>query len=349
MRTKKNVLLTVIAVTAGIVVLCSAGAKVTGDQLIHRNSDHLKVQSSVEMTDTNINSMLAGKIKEVKVKEGDTVKKGQILIVMDSDSLNAQIEQVEAKIDSATALRDQAQASKMAADAKMEGLINGARPEEVSTAKAAYELAQKTYDRVKALCDNGAVAQSDLDNAFTQLSMAKDKYTMVQNGSRREEIEAAQGQVDQAAAAIQAAEGQIREANAGLEAAKVNLGYATVTAPEDGVITQLNAEVGELVTTGMALAVITDTNSSWILCNVNETDLSRVELNQKVTVTLAAHKDQTFQGKVVKINKNADFATKRATNDNGEFDILSYGVKVELINFTQPLHAGMTAFVDFGK
>lgn len=348
MRIPKKILIVTI-VAAGITVICSGGAKITGNQLIRKGSDHLIVQSSVEMADTNINSMLPGKIKEIAVKEGDMVKKGQVLISMDSDALYAQKAQIEAQIDSASAQVEVAQAAKKAADAKLEGLNNGARSEEISQAKAAYELTQKTYDRVKLLYDDGAVAQSDLDSASTQLSLSKDKYSMAKNGSRPEEIKAAQAQADQAAAAIQAADGQVRQAKAGLEAVMINLGYATIISPGDGVVTQLNAEVGELVSTGMPLAVITDTSYPWILCNVNETDLSKVEMNQEVSITLAAYKDQTFKGKVVRINKNADFAIKRATNDNGGFDILSYGVKVELVDLTQPLHAGMTAFVDFGK
>ena len=51
----------------------------------------------------------------------------------------------------------------------------------------------------------------------------------------------------------------------------------------------------------------------------------------------------------MRINEKPDFAVKRATNDNGEFDVLSYGVKVELTNMDKPLHPGMTAIVDFGK
>ncbi|MCH5139171.1 HlyD family secretion protein, partial [Clostridiaceae bacterium UIB06] len=73
------------------------------------------------------------------------------------------------------------------------------------------------------------------------------------------------------------------------------------------------------------------------------------KLNGEVSVKLSTYPGEQFKGKIVRINKDADFAVKRATNDNGEFDVLSYGVKVELIDMNKPLHAGMTAFVDFGK
>jgi HlyD family secretion protein len=172
---------------------------------------------------------------------------------------------------------------------------------------------------------------------------------IAQQGARPEDIKAAQAQVNQASAAVEAAQGQLKQAEAALEGVNVNLNYATIIAPADGVVTQVNVESGELVSTGMPLAVITDTNTPSILCNVKETDLPKVELNQEVLVKIPGCGDQSFNGKVVEINKNADFAVKRATNDNGDFDVLSYGVKVELTDMDKPLRAGMTAFVDFGK
>lgn len=347
--TKKTSFLVITTLTISLFTACGSASPLTGDKIINQGNGHLTVQSNVEMTDTNINSEIPGKITEVKIKEGDTVKKGQILIVMDSDVLVAQQSQVEAQIDSANAQLNAAKAARDAASAKLEEARNGARPEEIGQAKAAYDLAQLTYNRVKTLYDEGASPESDLDNASTQLQLAKDKYIITKDGVRPEEIEAAQAQVNQAAASVQAVEGQIKQAKAALQGVNVNLNYATLKAPTDGVITQLNVEAGELVTTGMALSVVTDISAASILCNVDETDLSKVKMNQEVSIKIPTYKDQSFMGKVVRINKNADFATKKATNDNGEFDILTYGVKVELTNPSIPLRAGMTAFVDFGK
>lgn len=328
---------------------CTSVTAVTGDKLVKQESSNLVVQSNVQMTDTNINSQIPGKVKEVKVKEGDSVQKGQVLIVMDSDSIGAQKAQVEAQIETVTAQINAAKAAREAASAKLEQAQNGARPEEIDQAKAAYDLSKAAYDRTKTLYDIGSSAKSELDNVEMQLELSKDKYDIAQKGARPEEIKAAQAAVNQANASVEAAEGQLKQAQAGLDGVNVNINNATVVAPADGVVTQVNIDPGELVSTGMPLAVITNTNDVSILCNVKETDLSKVDMNQEVTIKIPAYKDETFKGKVVKINKNADFAVKRATNDNGEFDILSYGVKVEIENLDKPLRAGMTVFVDFGK
>jgi HlyD family secretion protein len=349
MKIKNMIIILVLIVAASVFTGCSSISTLTGDRLVKQSSSNLIVQSNVDMTDVNVNTLIPGKIKEIKVKEGDNVKKGDVLLIVDSDTLVAQQAQVQAQIETAKSQLGAAQAAKEAASAKLEEAQNGARSEEIDQAKSAYDLAKITSDRLKVLYEQDSIPKSDLDNAETQTQVAKDKYDLAQSGTRPEDIKAAQAQVDQAIASVEAVQGQIQQAEAALQGVNVNLNYATVTAPEDGTITQVNVEEGEVVSTGMQLAVVTKTSEPSILCNVRETDLSKVDLEQEVSVKIPAYSDEVFKGKVVRINKDADFAVKRATNDNGEFDVLSYGVKVELTDNDKPIRSGMTAFVDFGK
>jgi HlyD family secretion protein len=349
MKVRKIIIALSVVLAINVFTGCASIKTLTGDKLVKQAQNNLIVQSNVDMTDVNINTLIPGRIKEIKVKEGDSVKRGDVLLIVDSDTLAAQKAQVEAQIETAKSQLSAAQAARDAAGAKLELAQNGARPEEIDQAKSGYELAKTTLDRLKVLYEQGAIPKSDLDNAETQTKVAKDKYDLALSGARAEDIKAAQALVDQANASVEAVTGQIKQAEAALQGVNVNLNYATVVAPEDGIITQINVEAGELVSTGMQLIVVTKTNEPSILCNVRETNLSKVNLDQEVSVKIPAYEGQEFKGKVVKINKNADFAVKRATNDNGEFDVLSYGVKVELTNYDKPLRSGMTAFVDFGK
>jgi len=376
-RTKIIPLLIFLAVIIVIFIGGKALANLTGDQLVKKSSGNLIVQSNVEMTETNVNSQTGGEIKEIKIKEGDKVKKGQVLVQINSDSLAAQKAQVEAQIqtlqgqlesaestkDAAIAGKNAAIAGKNAASSQLEKAQNGSTSQDIASAESSYELLQKTYDRIQSLYNSGYSPKADLDNAQSQLEIAKNKYETVKNGSRPEDIAAAKAQIDQANAqvnqanaqidqsngSIESVQGQIKQAQASLEGVNVNINNATIKAPSDGIVTQLNVESGELVSTGMPIVVLTSTTSPSITCNVKETDLSKVKLGQKVSIRVPAYSNKTFSGKVVKINQNADFAVKRATNDNGDFDILSYGVKVEFTNMNKPLHDGMTTFVDFGK
>lgn len=349
MKRKNIALIMSLLVTTSLSTACTNAAALTGDKIIKQTNGHLTVQGNIETKEININSKTAGKIKEIKISEGDSIKGGQVLITIDNSTLQAKQSQTQAQIEAATGQKNAAEAAKQAAQAKLDALKNGARPEELAQLKAQYDLAETTYNRVKALYDQNYVSKADFDNAQTQFEIVKQKYDLAKNGARAEEITAAQAQVSQADSTIQAYDAQIKQAQGGLSEVQTYINDTTIAAPIDGTVTQLNVEVGELVTPGMPLVVLTNTTAPWIECNVKETDLSKVKLNGEVSVKLAAYPNQQFKGKIVRINEKPDFAVKRATNDNGEFDVLSYGVKVELTNMDKPLHPGMTAIVDFGK
>ncbi|MCT8978131.1 efflux RND transporter periplasmic adaptor subunit [Clostridium sp. CX1] len=323
--------------------------KLTGDKIINNDNKTLTVQSNVSMESNNVNSQTGGQIETVFVKEGDTVKKGQVLVSVNSDSLAARKSQIQAQIETVTAQLSASQAARNVVDSQLQEAQNGSREEEINQAKITCDLAETNYNRTKQLFDSGYAAKEVLDNAQSQFEIAKNKYELLKKGTRPEAIARLQAQVEQASAAVNAVEGQLKQAQAALEELNVNMKNTTITAPADGVITELNVKSGDLVSSGMPLIVITNTNDPSIMCNVRETDISKVKLDQKVSIKIPGYKDKKFTGKVARINKNADFAVKRATNDNGEFDILSYGVKIQFDNLDVPLRAGMTAFVDFGK
>ncbi|TEB07956.1 Macrolide export protein MacA [Pelotomaculum schinkii] len=328
-----------------VVVLGTVMNHLTGEDIIAKESKKLVVQSTLEMKETNINSQVAGQIKQLNVKEGDTVKKGQILAVIDSDNLLAQREKAQAAIATVYGQISSAEAAKAGAQAALKKVQTGAKPEEIAQAKANFDLAQANYDRKKSLFENSAISKSELDSVAAQYEVAKQQYNLVVNGATREELDQAQANLDAASASITTLQGQLEQALAEVE---VNIGKTEITAPTDG-ITQLSVEEGELISTGLPIAVITDTAAPWVECKVMEDNLSKVKLDQSVEVTFQAYPGEVFQGRITQINKSADFAVKRATNSNGEFDILAYGVKVELQDVDVPLYAGMTVFVNFGE
>lgn len=352
MKIKKIKLILTLIILVNLVTGCSLPlANITGDQIVEGQTN-LVVQSNVSMDESNINSLAAGKIKEVDVSEGDIVKKGQVLAIIDSDAILAQKQAVEASIETIKAQIASAEAGKRAAEAKLQDTKNGTREQQLDQLENAYKLAQSDYDRAKALYDIGASTEAELEGVKAKLDSAIDQYDLAKEGATAETIAAVKAQVDQADAGISAAKGQLKQAEASLAQVEVSLGYTTLTAPVDGVVTKVNVKNGDLVSSGMPVVVVTETANPSITCNVKETELSKVKLNQEVSIKLSGYGDKAFKGKVVQINKNADFAMKKATNDNGDFDILSYGVKVEFKDLEKldiDLHAGMTAFVDFGK
>lgn len=346
---KRGLIFTSLVIITSFFTGCSNVAALTGDNLTKKSTSNLVVQGNIETKEVNINSKIAGKITSIKIAEGDSIKSGQVLITIDNSALVAKDAQAKAQIDAATGQMKAAEAAKEAAQAALSKAQNGARPDEIAEAKSQYDLAKATYDRVNGLFSKGYAAKEDFDKAQTAMNVAENQYNIAKDGARPEDIAALQAQVNQADATIQAYQAQIKQAEGGQNEAQSYIADTTITAPSDGIVNQLNVEVGELVSTGMPLLVITNTTKPWIECNVKETDLSKAKLNQTVSVKIPAYPKEKFTGKIVRINEKPDFAVKRATNDNGDFDVLSYGVKVELADVNKTLHQGMTALVDFGK
>lgn len=336
---KKQTIGNVIIVVLAIIVLGAAiyfGLKwfpLTGDQMVGHKTEDLVVQSSLEMESTNINTLTGGKVARVCVKEGDIVAAGDVIAVMDSDTLLAKKQQAEASI---KAYRGQLKA----AQATYQKALNGATEEQLAQAKAAYDLAEATYKRMQVMLETEAISQSEFDQVATQYEVTKQQYLAAQKGADPEDIAAA-------AAAVEGYQGQLEAAQGALAEVQSYLNETSITAPVGGTITTVNASDGELVSTGLPIAVITDNKKPWISCKVMEDQLGLVQRQQKVTVTFPAYPEQTFTGTVTQINKNADFAVKRATNQNGSFDVVAFSVKVALDPTDAELYAGMTAFVDF--
>lgn len=312
-------------------------------------ADSEVVQGSVKMTEIDLNSMLDGYIDEVLVAEGDHVQAGQVLIKMDADIVQAKVWEAEAALGQAEAGLAQAQAAQAAAQAVLDKAVNGARSEDIAQAKAQYDYVASTYERMKNLYAEGAISQSDYENAQAQYLAAEAVYNEATNGARSEDIAAARAQVQQAAGAVSQYQATIKQAEAAVAEANSYLGHTEITAPRDGVMTAVNVEAGELVSTGLALASLRADEDAWLEVNVPETMLGSITEGAKVSFTMPAYGDQTFKGTVQSVSSNPDFATKKATNENGAFDVLSYCVKIQPDDMAQTLYAGMTVVVDFGS
>lgn len=291
------------------------------------------IQGSVKMTEINLNSMLDGYVDEVLIKDGDHVKAEQVLMIMDADIVAAQVEQAQAGL-------AQAQAAQDAAQAVLDKAVNGARSEDITKAKAQYDYVLSTYERMQNLYAEGAISQSDLDNIEAQYLAAKATYDEAVSGARSEDIAAAQAQLAQAKAAVSQYQATVSQAQS-------YLNHAEITAPADGTVTAVNVEAGELVSTGLALAAMRTDDGAWLEVNVPETMLGQIYEGESVAYTMPAYADREFVGVIQSISKNPDFATKKATNENGTFDVLSYCVKIQPQDSEVQLYSGMTVIVDF--
>ncbi|MGE5678065.1 MAG: HlyD family secretion protein [Pseudomonadota bacterium] len=329
----------------------------------------------VESKEVSINSKLPGRIVKIYIEEGDEVKAGQLLVEIEDSDLEAKKVQADAQLLAAQAGFEAAKLEAQAAEAARNAVMhqveaaqstldkanNGARKQEIAQAQAAYDLWKKTYDRVSDLYGKGAVSAQKVDEVKTQLDVAEQTLSIAKEGARTEDKNGAQALVQQASSTAQAYSEKVLQAQAGVKAAEQKVEMAKgvvqeveaylkdvrITAPIDGVVTVLNSHEGELVSSGMSIATVTDVIDSWVEVKMQETEINRLALGQKAVVTIPGIPDRTFGGKIIRINQKPDFATKLATTDNGDFDIRAYGVKVKIDNGDRILRPGQTGFVKF--
>jgi len=346
LKERKKIIIAVLAVVTAMVMFLVTGFFSKVNFVAHGQST-LEIQTVLEMNETSLSTQLSGIVKEVYANEGDIVQKEQLLAVIDDEELQIKKVQVEASIESIIGQVQGAQANLLAADARLKQIMEGARPEEILQIEYQYEMAENNFQRMESLYSGGAISLTEYESALANRDILKARYDLIIKGATSSEIQAAQASVSGAAASVRSLEGQLKSAQSSLADIERQLKYTQIIAPADGILTQLNIKPGELVGNGVKVASIMDNTNAWLECSVKETDLSKVQLGQRVNIRFGAYEGNIYSGKVVSINEKADFATRRATNETGSFDIRAYGVKIELDEVDVPLYVGMTAFVSF--
>lgn len=250
---KKSTIVTIILIAAAVVL----GVIFISWYL--RKATPLYIQGTVECTTYKASSKVPGRIEEMKVEEGQHVTKGELLYTLSTPELNAKLQQAEAVKSAASAMDQKA--------------LTGARIQQKEAALNLWEkaqagllLAQKSFDRVNNLYEQGVVPAQKLDEARANLQAmqateraAKAQCELVFDGASKEEKEAAAAQVRQAEGAVSEVESYLSDA----------LVYAPVT----GEVSTIIAEAGELVGTGYPVVAILDMSDVWVMTfNIKEDD-----------------------------------------------------------------------------
>lgn len=301
----------------------------------HSTSDVVTLQGQMQMQQTSIAAKVPGRIAQILVQEGDTVTVGQQLIEMDSPEINAKIKQ--------------ARAGKQMAQSQLDKAENGARPQEIAQAKAAWQankaasdLAENTYQRVDRLYKEGLMARQKRDEAYAQYLATEDKteaarlqYDLALEGARSEDKSAATAQVAQV--------------DAKLEEALVAKEEANLKSPITGVVDNVIVNAGEVIGQGVPLLTLVDTNEQWAVLNVTETHLNQFAIGQQFTATIPAlsssESPYTKQFTVYATSTLSDFATWRPTNNDDGFDVRTFEIKARPTTPDPRVRSGMSLVV----
>lgn len=237
----------------------------------------------------SIGSQLTGVVDQVPVEEGQTVRKGQPLIVLDSRDLQAAVQQAAAQLAQTRAKLVQMQTVALPA----------AKANRVQTV-AALANAQLTYDRMKRLIDQNSVAQAQVDTAARDLEAARGQDQAAEIQVRTNGPSGADRKV---------AETDVAAAQAALASAQAKLAYSVIRAPWDGVLISRNVELGDVVSPGTVLMALSPAARTEILIDVDEKNLARLAVGQGAVVSADAFPDRHFPAQVTYVNPGVDAAT----------------------------------------
>lgn len=318
-----NILLAIIGFTAVVVIVAIIG-------FFAFDHDPEMIQGQVEVTEYRVSSKVPGRILELRVKEGDFVKVGDTLAILDAPDVKAKMAQ--------------AQSAESAAAAMNEMANNGARDEQIrgaysvlQQAKAGLEIAQKSYNRVQRLFDEGVMTEQKRDEAFAnykameaQVKAAQSQYDMARNGARREEKKASAAQVARAKGAVQEVSSYINE--------------TVQTAQMEGEVNDIYPKVGELVGNGSPIMSISVMSDMWGTFNVREDQLNGLSVGKTFTAFVPAY-NKTIRMKVYYMKDEGSYATWKATKANGQFDLKTFEVKARPIDKLEGLRPGMSLVI----
>jgi HlyD family secretion protein len=257
------------------------------------------------------------------------------------------------------------------AQAKLDTLLNGSRQQEiqqseaaVNDSKAQLEFARLDWDRSQTLFKNDDISKQQYDQARTKfesatamLRQAEEKDSMVREGPRKEDIAGARADVARAQAAVKTAEAnrlevkrreqELMERQSEIERTEAQAGISQkqlsdteVYTPIDGVVLVKAAEPGEVLAAGTTVVTIGDLDHPWLRAYINETDLGRVKLGQKVKLTTDSFPNKVYWGQVSYIASEAEFTPKQIQTKEERVKLV-YRIKIEVDNKEHELKNNM--------
>jgi len=246
----------------------------------------LKVTGVVESNETvRVTSEIMGQAKEVKVKDGEEVNKGDVLIVLGDEQIKIQVAQAQATLDAIQASSDK--------------IKSGARPQEIKQAESALlqakmnrDSVEENYQRMEKLFSEKAISEQQYEQAKNQYEIAdvqyqsaQESYELIIEGAAEEDIKSV--------------EAQVRQTKAALDMAKYQLKNTQITAPISGKVTSIAVSSGEMIAPSVPLLSIIDVSRIFVKVGISEKDISKIKEGQTVNLEIDAFPEEKFRGEVV--------------------------------------------------
>lgn len=278
------------------------------------------IQGKIEREQIGIVSKIPGKIIEIRIQEGDFVRKGDTLAILDIPEVDAKKSQAEGAVQSAKAQYDMT--LKGATDNQLKQL-----DAKQKALKEQYELAQKSINRLANMLKDSLVSQQMYDEAFAKYQGAQSQYLAVQAeisdvkyGARIEQQKMAFGQQERALGALQ----EVSVADS----------ERYIIAPQDMTVESITLKAGELALPGYTLISGTISESTYFRFTIPESQLSKVQKGQEVTVNIVYNKSQV-KGKITSVKALGAYANIATAYPDYEIQESLFEIKISPIDVEQ--------------
>jgi HlyD family secretion protein len=344
------------------------------------SSNLIRVSGNIEVTEAEMSFKIPGRVQERLVSEGDLMKAGQVVARLESTDLTQQVamRQADLKAGEATLAAllagsrpeeiAQAEAAMQQSQARLNEMLAGSRAQEIAgaeanlmSAKADAERAKADYERYARLFQRVNVSAQQYDAAKTakemaeaRVQLAEEQLKLVREGPRKEEIEQTRAALNQAKERyklvragprkedIDQARARTEAARQALALAQTQMSYATLITPMAGVVLSKNIEPGENVVPGTPVITIGDLENVWLRAYITETDIARVRVGQRATVTTDTYPDKKYEGRISFIASKEEFTPKTVQTEKERVKLV-YRIKIEIKNPSMELKPGMPA------
>ncbi len=316
-----------------------------------RPTTDLQLIGTVDANEVVVSARIPGRIQTLTVDEGQDVKAGQLIAIIESEDLDAAEKAAlatavsqKSKVDESVESERQTRGETGSATVNAEAQVAAAQASQAQ-AQAQFDHQQADTSRIVALAQQGIMSQQAKDDAATSLQASKAAVETARENVAAAEAALRQARAhelaaDVAARTVDSSRGEMESARALADQAKVQLGYAQVFAPVSGKVNVRAARQGEVVTAGAAIVTIMDLTQTWVYAPLPETQADAVQLGDSLRIIMPS--GATIEGKVINKSAEADFATQRDVSARKR-DIKTIQLKLLIDNPGDRYVPGMTA------
>lgn len=343
----------------------------------------LHVSGFIEADEIRLGSHVGGRVQEVLVEEGQSVEKGQLLVKLEPFELTEQLKEAEANLVARSEELKRLEAGNRPEEigqakshydqlqARLEKLIAGPRKQEIDASRARLQVAQaelrfatENFNRIQGLVNTNALTREELDRATEALdsaranvSLRQEELSLMEAGTREEDIREAKAMVEEAKLAWELAKKGYREeevaaakaardsAVAGIAAIQARIDELIVKSPVAGSVEALELEPGDLVGAGAPMMSVLDNSHYWVRTYVPQRWMN-LKLGQKVWVTVDSYPDERFPAEITFISRQAEFTPSNVQTPE-ERGKQVFRIKATLRDGLDRLRPGISADVWF--